>query len=97
MESDKLEELYEQELKLSETTEDDPNLKDGEGPQEPSWEPPEGGCCDMPMEQYDPALADGIPQDGSLCEVPAEAQMEQEINDLALAEPEPPEERDGRH
>lgn len=98
------EDMHRMELELSQHSEDyDTKLSIEEqeelceGPQEPSWEPPEGGCCDMSLEQYDPTLANGIPQDGSLCEVPAEERMEQEINDLALAEPEPPEEMDARH
>ncbi len=50
-----------------------------EGPQEP-----EPGCCDMPVEEYDPGSMD-------LSEESAEDAMAREIEELALAEPEPPE------
>ena len=93
------------ELKLSETTEAglafgvilDPLLAYGvpvdgalasgscvygpEGPQEP-----EPGCCDMSVEEYDPGSMD-VPEEN------AEDAMAREIEELALAEPEPPEER----
>ena len=80
------EDMYAMELNLSQHSEDfnpdelGPGVRDedvskltaeeqeelSEGPQEPEW-----ACADMPLEQYDPQLANGIPQDGSLCEEPA--------------------------
>lgn len=93
------EDLAAMEIKLSETTEDDTKLTAeeqdelcGEGLQEPSGYPPEGGCCDMSPEQYDPLYADGIPQDGSLAYLPDELKIAMEMEELCLAEPEPPEE-----
>lgn len=50
-----------------------------EGPQEP-----EPGCCDMPMDEYDPGSMT-VPEDEN-------DRMRREIEELALAEPEPPEE-----
>ena len=93
------EDLAAMEIKLSETTEDDTKLTAeeqdelcGEGLQEPSGYPPEGGCCDISPEQYDPLYADGIPQDGSLAYLPDELKIAMEMEELCLAEPEPPEE-----
>lgn len=95
------EDLAAMEQKLSETTEDDSKLTAdeqdelcSEGLQEPSGYPPEGGCCDMSPEQYDEMLANGIPQDGSLVYLPEELKIAMEMEELCLAEPEPPEEEE---
>ena len=63
------------EQKLSGTTEAEDNC----------W-PPEDGCCDMPLEEYDPTYAEGIRQEGSLCE--------EKLVDLELLNPDMQEEHD---
>lgn len=46
----------------------------------------EDGCCDMPLEEYDPIYAEGIRQEGALCE--------EELVDLELLDPDMQEEHD---
>ena len=71
--------LASMELALSETTEDDTKLTGEEQDECCGWPPKdEDGCCDMPLEEYDPGML--------------EDNIEQMMEDLALAEPEPPEE-----
>ncbi len=85
-EPDDMEELYNtfedmaaMEQNLSETTEDDTKLTGEEQDECCGWPPKdEDGCCDMPLEEYDPGML--------------EDNIEQMMEDLALAEPEPPEE-----
>jgi len=72
------EDLAAMEMKLSETTEDDTKLTGEEQDECCGWPPKdEDGCCDMPLEEYDPEMSKSI---------------QEEMEELALAEPEPPEE-----
>ena len=78
------EDLAAMEQKLSETTEDTGKLTAdeqdelcGEGLQEPSGYPPEGGCCDNTPE---------------ILEEDETERIAREMEELCLAEPEPPEE-----
>ena len=90
------EDMYAMELELSQNSE-----YFNPGPEKPTVaagkdvRKPKAGKQNEPCKgEQKPELAYGIPQDGSLCWISEEEKLAREMEELALAEPEPPEDYD---